>query len=423
MRDEFDEMLRRLMRPGPLGPIDQSVVDSLRTTLATTHSTQPSASARSRFLKFAAAAAALLVLAGFALVNLRLIAGRNSGTGLPPPTAPASFARVEPIPSPKAGCPIDYLGPYIKGWQTECNFQFGIQLSYPPGFPPAPGGKPYSLSLVSGISDQGVPLPVTEMCQGSLFAGHVLRPYGSKPVVLPVTVSGEVGCFVLPSPDQPTPMHGNGVVVFKLPTAEGEYAFGYVGFEAKMLPAVAATIRFFGPAAGGVMEPRRVSSNSDQPPPAAVRCHTASLSAEAVYSGSAMMHTRVEVRLTNTGSAPCQMYGWPGLQMLDAQGHPLPTNTNRTTGMYIQQGPVAEMLVTLAGGGSAYFGIGPLTEGAVFPNTADCVRPSQILITPPDETTSLRIPADSSRAGFGSVCRGGHLDVLPVQPITDFIST
>ena len=422
MRDEFDETLRRLMRPGPLAPTDQSVVDLLRTSLAAAHSRQPGAGPQTRLLQIATAAAAVLVLVGFALVNLRLMAGRNSGTGVPPHTAPASSARVEPSRSPTAGCPVDYLGPSVKGWQMECSFQFGIQLSYPPGSPPAPDGKPYSLSLASGSSPQGVPLPVTDICEGSLFAGHVLRPYGSKPVVLPVTVSGEEGCFVLPSPDQPTSMHGNGVVVFKLPTAEGAYAFGYVGFEAKLLPAVAATIRFFGPAAGGIMEPRQIPAGSDQPPPAAVRCHTAALSAQIVFSGSAMNQGRVEIELTNVGQQPCQMYGWPGVQMTDAQGRALPTKNSPTTGLYVEQGPEPPVLVTLAAGGSAYFGIGPLSA-AVSPDANTCEHPSQLLITPPDETTSLRMPTNSSRGGFASACGGGRLDVLPVQPITPFITT
>lgn len=143
------------------------------------------------------------------------------------------------------------------------------------------------------------------------------------------------------------------------------------------------------------------------PPPAAgERCHTAmlSLSQGPVDAGAG---NRVGTFLfTNEGDVACTLHGFPGVQLLDANNNPLPTNVDWGGGwMQNQPGPST---VAVAPGGSARFlmhwGVVPVGTGTTCPTSA------AIAVTPPDEWAPLILSAEIA------ACGGGRLDVSAVQP-------
>jgi hypothetical protein len=97
------------------------------------------------------------------------------------------------------------------------------------------------------------------------------------------------------------------------------------------------------------------------------------------------------------------MFGYIGLQLLDAQGDAVPTNVVRTPG--------TEALVTLDPGGQAYTTLqwGVIASGNE-PDDGPCEPdPAEIEITSPNETTSLVQPWDN-----GPVCAEGEINTIPV---------
>jgi len=159
------------------------------------------------------------------------------------------------------------------------------------------------------------------------------------------------------------------------------------------------------------------TAQSEAPPSNADRCHTSELALDIVGSFQAMNQPRLEFQFTNRSGRTCQLYGWPGIQMLDAQGHHLPTAADRVTGIYVSYGQERPILVHLPPGGHAYFGVGWVNEVAPPP----CENPADLLVTPPDEANPLRVAASSASGTMGDVCGGGAVAVLPVQPATTFI--
>jgi hypothetical protein len=97
------------------------------------------------------------------------------------------------------------------------------------------------------------------------------------------------------------------------------------------------------------------------------------------------------------------MFGYIGLQLLDAQGDDVPTDVVRSAGR--------EALVTLDPGGQAYTTLrwGVIASGNE-PDDGPCEPdPAEIEITSPNETTSLVQPWDN-----GPVCAEGEINTVPV---------
>lgn len=118
-------------------------------------------------------------------------------------------------------------------------------------------------------------------------------------------------------------------------------------------------------------------------PAATTRCHTSDLSA-ALGAKAGTGQTTVPVVYTNTSGHTCTMYGFGGV---DLHGPQYPT-----------YGPVyslprqqaAPLKVTLAPGGHAHVTITYLLNRGQAARSQPW-RPAYLLITPPDETTSLRV--------------------------------
>lgn len=139
------------------------------------------------------------------------------------------------------------------------------------------------------------------------------------------------------------------------------------------------------------------------------RCHTSQLSPSFVQADGAAGHTFETFRLTNQSAAACTLYGFVGMQMLDARGRPLPTKVVRNGGMFSNQpGPSA---FVLPAGAAATFMI--VWTDVLVGNETSCPAAAQLEITPPDETDFLLLPVD--RFGLAP-CGGGTIDVTPVRP-------
>jgi Protein of unknown function (DUF4232) len=142
-------------------------------------------------------------------------------------------------------------------------------------------------------------------------------------------------------------------------------------------------------------------------------CAVSQLTLRVHDEGAATSHFGAIFSFRNASATTCTLYGFPGLQMLDAQGRPLPTSVNWGSDYVVHAQQPA--LVTLRPGGEASFQLGTTSPD---PYGLTCPTSSQLLVTPPNETRSLTIaysltsaePTDA--AGTHPVC--GRFTVSPV---------
>jgi Protein of unknown function (DUF4232) len=127
----------------------------------------------------------------------------------------------------------------------------------------------------------------------------------------------------------------------------------------------------------------------EQTTPSTDRCHTSEVSVafgpEDAGAGSRMS----TVILTNTSTRTCTVYGYGGLQLLDAGKHALPNGLTR-------EASPAPVLLRVAPGGKVYkdFRFGVVPSGS-----EKCPAPAYVRITPPDETDNRLVPWT-----LGTVC-------------------
>ncbi|HEU5475416.1 MAG TPA: DUF4232 domain-containing protein [Actinophytocola sp.] len=130
------------------------------------------------------------------------------------------------------------------------------------------------------------------------------------------------------------------------------------------------------------------------------RCETGWLTGSVRPLEPAAGNRYAQLVLTNTGGPLCAMYGYGGLQLVDAQGTPNPTDLVRTP----DPGPT---LVSLKPGEAAVKKLHwTVVPSGDEPTTGPCQPPSAgAKVIPPDETTALSVNYD-----FGSVCAGGKIE-------------
>lgn len=114
------------------------------------------------------------------------------------------------------------------------------------------------------------------------------------------------------------------------------------------------------------------------------------------------------VQMSNTSSTTCSLYGYPGMQLLDAQGSPIPTEVVRGG---LDPGAPAPALqppgqVTLSPGQASAFAL--QYEDVPVGNETTCPTSAKAEITPPNDTT----PAVVTLAI--APCGGGTVHVSPV---------
>jgi hypothetical protein len=89
----------------------------------------------------------------------------------------------------------------------------------------------------------------------------------------------------------------------------------------------------------------------------------------------------------NVSNTTCTLYGYPGLQMLNASGQPIPTDAIRATSVTVP--PVPEKLVTLIPGSKADFDMGFAASTGY--GSAQCPTSTRVEFTAPNDFQSLTV--------------------------------
>lgn len=147
----------------------------------------------------------------------------------------------------------------------------------------------------------------------------------------------------------------------------------------------------------GPTTPASTPTTSEGSAPATDRCHTGEFTAAFGPQDAGAGNRNATVVLTNKGGRTCTVFGYGGLQPLDAAGKPITTLT------LTRVSPPAPALLRVAPGGKVYKGI----HWTVIASSGQkCVSPVSAQVTPPDETDHITL-----KWPFGSVC--GTIDGRP----------
>lgn len=136
------------------------------------------------------------------------------------------------------------------------------------------------------------------------------------------------------------------------------------------------------------------------PPNQENRCTAAFLSGTVETTDSGAGSRSITLVVRNTSQQACTLWGFGGLEMLDATKQSIPTNAERNLG----PGPT---LVTLTPNATA----GKLMRWSVVatgdePTTGPCQQPAtSINVTPPDETEAFEVNYE-----LGPVCANGRIE-------------
>lgn len=139
------------------------------------------------------------------------------------------------------------------------------------------------------------------------------------------------------------------------------------------------------------------SSTSKRAP--ADRCHTGDLSGSVQNQDAGAGQRYADLVLRNDSGRPCTVYGYGGMQLVDASGRPLPTNLQREA----DPGP---SLVHLAPGATTRSTLHwTVVATGDEPTDAPCEpEPAGARVTPPDETDQLTVAWN-----YGPVCSHGRI--------------
>jgi Protein of unknown function (DUF4232) len=136
------------------------------------------------------------------------------------------------------------------------------------------------------------------------------------------------------------------------------------------------------------------------------RCHTSGLALSALGGpGAAAGNIFREFGLSNRTRTACWVYGYVGMALIDAAGNQLPTRVIRDTGSWFGFAHLARY--TVPPGATTPFWVH--WEDVPVASQPGCTTSAGLIVTPPDETTQLRLDGVQITA-----CGGGELDVSPV---------
>lgn len=144
------------------------------------------------------------------------------------------------------------------------------------------------------------------------------------------------------------------------------------------------------------------------PAAAVTRCQNVQLAIQPGQSNAGVGHVGIQYRVINTSQRTCQLYGYPGVVLLDANFSTLPTHLRRSGG-YLGGSPQPR-LVVLAPGKAGYF----FLEWVHIPATGQtCPQARYLMIIPPNDF----LPDVTWAANGGSITPcGGNVVVSPLEP-------
>jgi uncharacterized protein DUF4232 len=161
------------------------------------------------------------------------------------------------------------------------------------------------------------------------------------------------------------------------------------------------------------------------PPPTVpfLRCDSADLEMRLINESAAAGNIGATIEVRNKSKRDCDLYGYAGMQLLDASGRPLPTKVIWSTNSFFLASPAPELVVGLPAATPPITPDRPVPGHAYIPiSWNDVLEPcsvaSLLRVTPPDAYTSLLISV-APPGGLPSmleVCSGGTLYVNPTRP-------
>ncbi|MFF8908193.1 DUF4232 domain-containing protein [Streptomyces olivaceoviridis] len=153
----------------------------------------------------------------------------------------------------------------------------------------------------------------------------------------------------------------------------------------------------------GPSEPTGTGTAAASPAaPAPERCRTSDLRASLGPDHPGAGQENFALVLTNRSPRTCSLYGFPGVAFVDGAGDAVTPDPERATDQPQQR-------VTLAPGDDAWSALS-YSDPAITGVTT--VTPQALLVTPPDETTSLSVPWTG-----GKVSNTGKASVPRVSPL------
>jgi membrane-bound inhibitor of C-type lysozyme len=159
----------------------------------------------------------------------------------------------------------------------------------------------------------------------------------------------------------------------------------------------------------------RPSANPDLPPPGQqpesggdpAACRTADLRLAAGETDAGAGNRAQILTLTNAGTTPCSLSGYPGVSLLDANGRPV-------SGVRSDQNPGTAAQVTLPAGGRAFFDF----AWNVVPNEAEgqttCPTATRVTVRLGADTATLALPLTFTPCG-------GRIRVNPVRATEEIV--
>ena len=163
---------------------------------------------------------------------------------------------------------------------------------------------------------------------------------------------------------------------------------------------------------------------SQSPPPTDVpflRCDTKDLEMQVIGTNGAASNVIAIIEVRNKSSHDCDLYGYAGLQLLDAHGGPLPTQVSWSNESYFGTVPAAT-IVRLPADTVQISADRPVPGHAYIPiiwgdSSGNCEGVGQFRVTPPGATTSTVVSASSPGGGQGVaiICSGGFVIINPTR--------
>jgi hypothetical protein len=141
------------------------------------------------------------------------------------------------------------------------------------------------------------------------------------------------------------------------------------------------------------------SSTTTSSPTGLSRCPTGDFTGTVAGSSVAAGTIELTIALRSSSATSCILGGYPGLQLLAANGSALPTKVERKgTYSFTSMAPTT---VTLTSGQSAEFNIG--YSDVPVGNESSCPTASSMEVTPPNATDHLVVTAMLAPCGGGTV--------------------
>jgi hypothetical protein len=132
------------------------------------------------------------------------------------------------------------------------------------------------------------------------------------------------------------------------------------------------------------------------------RCRLSQLALAQPKSTGAAGSVRMRFVFTNVSAATCKLFGFPGMQLLNARGAALPTYVVRGTSNVVPAEPEADVVMTHSQHASFYAGYSNVPAGG-----QPCKVSTSVEITPPNNTKHFTLKLAIAPCG-------GILTVSPV---------